>query len=228
MAHQFATDMRQINQALVDLCGAVEQMIEQAVQAMIGRDATLAADVISRDTEIDRDEVQIEENCLTALALHHPVAADLRRVTMMIKVNNELEQMADLACNIAQRGLAIADHGDISIPQLLPQMAEQVSRMVKMSLDAFVAGDPDLAFKVLASDDGIDAINADIIAAIEAWLSESPAAVHDGFHCFSAARHLEQIADHCTSIAEDVIYMVSGEIVRHRRTLSQNAGNAKT
>ena len=226
MANHLAQDLQAAYFQLIELSGSVEQMIEQSVSALMHKDRQTASAVIAGDREIDRREVQIEENCLTILALHQPVAADLRRIAMMLKINNELEQMADLACNIAQRAEALAEQSGFAIPELMTQLADSVRAMVKDSLNAFINSDEHLAYRVLAADDGVDQINAQIIAAVERSLADRAANVSDAMHCFSASRHLEQIADHATSVAEDVIYMVSGDIVRHRRTLSQHTADA--
>ena len=228
MANHLAQDLQAAYFQLIELSGAVEQMIEQSVGALMNKDRQTAAAVIAGDREIDRREVQIEENCLTILALHQPVAADLRRIVMMLKINNELEQMADLACNIAQRAESLAAQSDFTMPELMTGMADKVRAMVKDSLNAFINSDEPLAYRVLAADDEVDQINARIIAAVERSLGERPTNVSEAMHCFSASRHLEQIADHATSVAEDVIYMVSGDIVRHRRTLAQQTADAET
>ncbi len=227
MANHLAYDLQNAYLQLIQLSGSVEQMIDLSVRALIDRNTNLSQQVIASDSDIDRREVQIEENCLTMLALHQPVAADLRRITMMLKINNELEQMADLACNIAQRSGVLATDTRFAIPPQMTDMANMVRDMVTSSMNSFINSDSGQAYRVLESDDRVDAINTDVINNIEASIAEMPSVVVVALHCFSASRSLEQIADHATSIAEDVIYMVTGEIVRHRRTLSEEFLNAK-
>jgi phosphate transport system protein len=222
-----AKDLQSAYLQLIQLSGKVEQMIEQSVVALVNKDQAKADEIIASDTDVDRREVQIEEVCLTMLALHQPVAADLRRITMMIKINNELEQMADLACNIAERTKSLDPSSQFAIPASMAPMAEVVRRMVKDSLNAFINADSALARRVLETDDEVDRLNVQVIHAVEDSIQQVCHSVPEALHCFSASRHLEQIADHATSIAEDVIYMAEGDIVRHRRTLSEESMNAK-
>jgi len=178
-------------------------MIGKSVQSLVERRGSLAAEVIDRDNEVDRGEVRIEEDCLKMLALHQPVAADLRRITTMMKINNDLERMADLACNIAPSGI--------------DQMANMAISMVRRSLDAFVNRDTEMAFRVIKDDDKVDAKNVEVIEVLNSLMSRDSSQIYAAMHCFSASRHIEQIADHAVSVAEDTIYMVDGVIVRHRR-----------
>lgn len=222
-----AKDLQNAYLQLIQLSGKVEQMIEQSVTALINKDQAKADEIIASDSDVDRREVQIEETCLTMLALHQPVAADLRRITMMMKINNELEQMADLSCNIAERTKSLDPSSQFAIPESMAPMAEVVRQMVKDSLNAFISADSSLARRVLETDDEVDRLNVQVIHAVEESIQSVCQSVPEAMHCFSASRHLEQIADHATSIAEDVIYMTEGDIVRHRRTLSEESMNAK-
>jgi phosphate transport system protein len=173
--------------------------------------------VVRRDSDVDRAEVRIEEDCLKMLALHQPVAADLRRVTTMMKVNNDLERMADLACNIAQRADSLCPHPEFPIPSGINEMATMVTRMVRASLDAFVRNDSAMARSVIVMDDPLDAKNVQVIGVLAQSIQNDPTRVEAALHAFSASRHLEQIGDLAVSIAEDVIYMVEGVIIRHRQ-----------
>ncbi|MBM3965058.1 MAG: phosphate signaling complex protein PhoU, partial [Planctomycetes bacterium] len=166
---------------------------------------------------IDRAEVRIEEECLKMLALHQPVAADLRRITTMMKVNNDLERIADLACNIAQRADSLCQFPEFPIPSGINEMATMITKMVRSSLDAFVHRDVELAKSVIEQDDPVDAKNVQVIEKLSQLMSEDTSTIVAALHCFSASRHLEQIADHAVSIAEDIIYMVEGVIIRHRQ-----------
>jgi len=203
--------------SLLKLSGMVEDMIALAVKSLMLRQGILASDVVRRDSEIDRAEVRIEEDCLKMLALHQPVAADLRRVTTMMKVNNDLERMADLACNIAQRADSLCPHPEFPIPSGIDEMATMVTRMVRASLDAFVNNDSAMARSVIVMDDPLDAKNVQVIGVLAESIQKDPSQVEAALHAFSASRHLEQIGDLAVSIAEDVIYMVDGVIIRHRQ-----------
>jgi phosphate transport system protein len=194
-----------------------------AVKSLVERKGALAQEVVRRDSDIDRAEVRIEENCLKMLALHQPVAADLRRITTMMKVNNDLERIADLACNVAQRADSLCVHPGFPIPGGINEMAAMSTRMVRSSLDAFVQRDTELARSVIEEDDAVDAKNVRVIEDLAALMAQDPSQIHPALHCFSASRHLEQIADHAVSIAEDIIYMVDGVIIRHRQPQRLNS-----
>ena len=217
MSLHLSQDLNDAYNSLLRLSGSVEEMIRKSVQSLVERRGTLAAEVIDRDNEVDRGEVRIEEDCLKMLALHQPVAADLRRITTMMKINNDLERMADLACNIAQRADSLCPHPEFPIPSGIDQMATMAISMVRRSLDAFVNRDTELAFRVIKDDDKVDAKNVEVIEVLNSLMSQNSSQIYAAMHCFSASRHIEQIADHAVSVAEDTIYMVDGVIVRHRR-----------
>ena len=217
MSLHLKQDLDEARVSLLKLSGMVEDMIALAVKSLMLRQGILASDVVRRDSEVDRAEVRIEEDCLKMLALHQPVAADLRRVTTMMKVNNDLERMADLACNIAQRADSLCTHPEFPIPNGINEMATMVTRMVRASLDAFVSNDSAMARGVIVMDDPLDAKNVQVIGFLAESIQKDPSQVEAALHAFSASRHLEQIGDLAVSIAEDVIYMVEGVIIRHRQ-----------
>lgn len=224
MSRHLKSDLENAYHRLLALSGEVEEMINVAVQSLMERRTELARRVIEADSEIDRSEVQIEEECLKMLALHQPVAADLRRLTTMMKINNDLERMADLACNIAERSSSLIATTDFPIPDMISDMAEKSVSMVRDSLNAFINLDIDLSYAVIRFDDEVDKMNVSVIEELSETMRRNPNWVEAALNCFSAARHLEQIADHATSVAEDVIYMVNGIIVRHQH----NAPGAST
>jgi phosphate transport system protein len=162
------------------------------------------------------EENHVEEECLKMLALHQPVAVDLRRITAALKINGELERMADLAEDIAERAVQLARPPHIPIPDKLQRMTDLTTSMVRQSLDSFVNLDARLARLVCRLDDEVDRLNQAIIEELIALMQKAPEMVVPGLSLFSATRHLERIADHATNIGEDVIYLVEGEIVRHR------------
>ncbi len=216
MSRHLQKDVDFIHRRLMALFGIVEQMIDKAVRALCEQKVELADEVIATDHDVNQTEVEIEEDCLKILALHQPVAADLRRVASVFKINSDLERIADLACNIAERARCMHQHPYFPIPDQLPVMAKQASKMVRMALDSFVEGDVGLAKEVIRMDAAVDGANLLVIEELQELMKQDRGLVEAALHCFSASRHLERIADHAENIAEDVIYFVDGEIIRHR------------
>jgi phosphate transport system protein len=216
MSKHLQRDLDNLQRDLLTLAASAEEAIAKAIQALQQRDAALARQVIDGDNQIDEDENHVEEECLKILALHQPVAVDLRRIAAAMKINTDLERMADLAEDIAERALHLSQLPEIAIPENLQRMTDLTTAMVRQSLDAFVNLDTRLARLVGRLDDEVDRYNNEIIAELIRAMQTSPEMVEPGLSLFSATRHLERIADHATNIAEDVVYLVEGEIVRHR------------
>jgi phosphate transport system protein len=216
MSKHLERDLDSLQQSLVRLAASVEEALDKAIQALQERDPELAREVIDGDNQIDADENQVEEECLKMLALHQPVAIDLRRIAAAMKINGELERMADLAEDIAERAVHLAGLPPMAVPAKLQRMTDLTTSMVRQCIDAFVNLDARLARTVCRLDDEVDRYNEEIIAELIAAMQASPAQVEAGLSFFSATRHLERIADHATNIAEDVVYLVEGEIIRHR------------
>lgn len=208
-------DLENLQRRVVALAAAVEQAVEGAMRSLFELDAALASTLVESDTPIDMEENAIEEDCLKILALHQPVAGDLRRVAAVLKINSDLERMADLAVNIAERAYALAQGPDVPIPADLRQMTDLTNTMVRNSLDAFVNLNVPLAKRVCRMDDEVDRYNREIIDEVTEFMKETPANVEPGLHLFSVTRQLERIADHATNIAEDVVYLAEGKIIRH-------------
>jgi len=208
-------DLENVQRRVLALASAVEQIVDKSISALFERDATLARSLMESDTPIDMEENVIEEECLKILALHQPVAVDLRRVATIVKINSDLERMADLAVNIAERALALAQGPEVPVPTTFHQMTDLTNTMVRDSLDAFLKLDIALAKRVCRLDDEVDRYNREIIDHVSEFMKQSPDNVDPGLHMFSAARQLERIADHATNIAEDVVYLVEGKIIRH-------------
>jgi phosphate transport system protein len=215
MAIHLHRDLENLQRELLALATSVEEAIQKAVAALTRRDAELAQQVIAGDAEIDQEENLVEEECLKMLALHQPVAVDLRRIAAALKINTDLERMADLAEDIAERVIHLAELPAVPIPAKLQRMTDLTTTMVRHSLDAFVDMDADQARRVCRLDDEVDRYNSEIIEEIIGMMEQSPALVEAGLSLFSATRHLERIADHATNIAEDVVYLVEGTIIRH-------------
>jgi len=216
MSKHLERDLEDLQQTLLTLAASVEEAIHKSIRALQDRDSALAEDVIDGDNQIDVEENHIEEECLKMLALHQPVAIDLRRITAAMKINGELERMGDLAEDIAERALHLASLPPMPGPAKLQRMTDLTTAMVHQSLDAFVNLDARLARTVCRLDDEVDRYNSEIIRELIGAMRETPAIVEQGLSFFSATRHLERIADHATNIAEDVVYLVEGEIIRHR------------
>ncbi len=216
MSKHLERDLENLQKEILTLAASVEEMIYKAIRALQEREVDLARQVIAGDSLIDQQENQVEEECLKLLALHQPVAVDLRRIAAVLKINTDLERMADLAGDIAERALVLARPPFIAIPDDLQRMTDLTTSMVRQSLDAFVNLDSRLARRVCRLDDEVDRYNREIIGEIIDRLRTSPELVEPGMSLFSATRHLERIADHATNIAEDVVYLVEGEIIRHR------------
>lgn len=216
MSRHLQRDIEAINQELLSISSMVEQMIDKATQALNERKYTQGDDVVNSDGYVDEHEVHVEEECLKMLALHQPVAVDLRRIATVMKVNNDLERIADLAVSIAQRAQSIAEFPAFPIPDRLSPMVAIATQMVRGSMDAFVNLDSTYARRIMAMDRQVDQYNCDIIAELQGIMQQKPDLVPAALHCFSAVRHIERIADHATNIAEDVVYLVEGDIVRHR------------
>lgn len=203
---------------LLKMSSAVEESIEQAVQSLVDRDNRLADVVEEGGHHIDEWEVAIEEECLKLLAVQQPVASDLRLVAGIMKINYDLERINDQAVNIAQRARLLNQ-----MPQLkplidIPRMAELARRMVKNALDAFVHRDVALANEVRRIDDTMDALRDQIFRELLTYLNTGvPATVEQGILLILVSRHLERIGDHSSNIAENVVYLVQGHIVRHQQ-----------
>lgn len=221
MSMHLFRDLDQIHHDILTMCAQVEDMIHQAVDHLWHPNADTAAELARKDDEIDAWDVRIEENCLKTLALHQPVASDLRRIATVLKFTNELERIADLGVNIAERGAALADCPQISVPDKLKQMAKMAVDMVHRSIDSYVETDSTVARDVCASDELVDELNRQIIDTLQDTMKQSPDFVAPALHLFSASRHIERVADHATNIAEDVVYLIEGDIIRHQHMTSR-------
>jgi len=215
MARHLRHDLDRLEKRLLLLGARVEDAVRKAISALIERNTDTAQAVIDGDVLIDQEEVEIEEDCLKILALHQPVAGDLRVTAASLKINNDLERIGDLAVNIAKRTMMLDQIGQVSHPADLRPMMEATLRMVRESLDSFVKCDAELARQVLKNDEQVDEMNRTIIGELESKMRSDRSVVDAALRVLSVSKHLERIADHATNIAEDVIYLVEGVIVRH-------------
>lgn len=216
MAEHLHRQLYDLKQAIVYVGSLVEEALDKALRSLVTRNELLAREVVEADENINRMEVSVEEDCLRILALYQPVAMDLRFVVAVLKINNDLERIGDLAKSIAKRSLYLARSREVNVPGEYRHMARCAQQMVKQSLDALVTANAHLARQVRSQDDKVDAFRDRISDMMSARILEHPEQTDVLMKLFSVARHLERLADMATHIAEEVIYMVEGAIVRHR------------
>jgi len=213
-------DVESLKRQILALSAEVEGDLRTAVRAVEQRDEDLARQVVERETRTNAMEVDIEEDCLKMLALHQPVAADLRYIIAVLKINQDLERIGDLAVHIAERGLFLCTQPPINIPFRLGEMADKAQAMLKKVLDAFVNLNGAAAHEVCMADSEIDTMNRGIFEQVKKAVAQNPALFEPLLQIMHIARHLERIADHATNIGEDLIYLIEGRIVRHTDEVS--------
>lgn len=216
MSKHLQNEIEKLKKRTLGLSAVVEESVYRAVKSLKERDAGLAHAIIDTDPDIDQQEVDIEEECQKILALHQPVAHDLRFIIAVLKINAELERIADAAVNIAERVLFLVEQEPLDIPFDYVGMALKAEAMLRKSLDALVNLNARLAYEVIAADDEVDAINRDAYVQIEKGIQANVELTTTYTHLLGISRHIERIADHATNIAEDVIYLIEGVIIRHR------------
>ncbi|MFN8548599.1 MAG: phosphate signaling complex protein PhoU [Candidatus Eisenbacteria bacterium] len=216
MAKHLERDIERLKLNLLALGAKVEESVYRAVQAIEQGDAVAARRVIEEDNQIDAQELEVEEECLKILALHQPVATDLRFIVAVLKIDNDLERIGDLAVNLAERAVLLSKGPRVRSPFDLPNMAVKSQAMLRRSIDAFVNMNAEAARQVCAADDEVDQINREMYHLVLASIKERPDDAESLVHYLTSSRLLERISDHATNIAEDVIYLVEGEIVRHQ------------
>jgi phosphate transport system protein len=215
MSIHFQKELLNLKKAILTLGAMVEEQVRLAAQSLKKNDANLSKKIIMTDSKIDEKEVEIEEECLKVLALHQPVAVDLRFLIAVIKINNELERLGDQAVNIAERVEIIAKQKNPDFIFDYSIMIKKARNMLKMSLDSLVNLDLDLAFKVLSLDDEVDLIKDEAYDEIKIAMALHTDGLGYLINLLLVSRHVERLADHATNIAEEVIYLIEGEIVRH-------------
>lgn len=215
MTRHLQREIVNLKKMILELSTKVDEMVYSALKAVRERRVDLSLAVIEADREIDQFEVEIEEECLKVLALHQPVAIDLRYLVAVLKINNDLERIGDLAVNIAKRARDLSAMPKIDSPVDFAVITEQTKQILEKSLEALVEMDVKVARQVLAADDEIDDLHRDLFRQIQDSIRDDPNHLEILIQYLSVSRNLERIADHATNIAEDVIYMIEGEIVRH-------------
>ena len=209
-------EIGKLKKSLLSLSALVEDTVHGAIRSLRERNRDMARAVIETDTQIDEREVDIEEDCQKVLALYQPVAHDLRFIIAVLKINAELERIGDAAVNIAERVLFMTTQEFIEVPFDYSAMAEKAQAMLHKSIDALIDLDLGLAYAVIDADDEVDAMNREAYQQIEECIRRTPNLVSIYTHLLGISRHIERIADHASNIAEDIVYLVEGKIVRHR------------
>jgi len=215
MARHFHDELEALKQTLLAMGGLVEDQIRRVMRALLERDDALAQEVIDRDQQVNAYDVEVDETCVSLLALHQPTAGDLRFITTAMKIVTDLERIGDQAVNIAQRVLELNREPQLKPYIDLPRMAEKAQHMVKESLDAFVARDTALARKVCAEDADVDALKEQLFRELLTFMMEDPKTIPRAIRLILISRFMERVADHATNIAEMVIYLVDAKMVRH-------------
>jgi phosphate transport system protein len=209
-----------LKKKILSLCALVEESFQSAVKCIDSHDDELARSVITADPIIDEMEVEVEEDCLKLLALYQPVAVDLRYIIASLKINNDLERIGDLTVNIAEETIALSRLPRVDPPAEMLPMAGKVREMVRSSLDCLINLDEELAAKVCDDDDEVDALHRQILDRVQRQNRDTAGTLRQMLHYFQISHNLERIADHATNIAEDTIYMIEGDIIRHRHAES--------
>jgi phosphate transport system protein len=204
-----------LKRKLLLMGGSVESQLQDVLQALIKRDSDLANRVVENDMHVNTLDVDIDETCLRLLALHHPTAGDLRFITTTMKISAELERMSDLAENIAERAIELNEEPQLKPYIDIPRMAEWTIQMVKECLDAFVNRDAELARKVCRDDDFVDDITEQLFRELVSFMLEDPRTITRAARLTFIGKYYERIADHATNVAELVVYLVEGKIIRH-------------
>lgn len=211
----FDDELADLKTKLLRMAGLTEDQIDKALTALVTRDADLARQVIERDHQVNAMDVEIDEDCIRLLALHQPAARDLRLVTTAMKIATELERISDLAENVCERSIELNEEPQLKPYIDIPRMGNLARMMVKESLDAFVKNDGQLARKVLQDDDFVDKLMVQLFRELLSFMLEDPRTTSRAIRLTFIAKYLERIADHATNIAELVVYLVEGKIIRH-------------
>lgn len=215
MHRHFDDELKDLKAKLLRMGGMVEDQIQGALRALVERDSRLAREIIENDRQVNTLDVEVDEDCLRLLALQQPTARDLRLITTAMKISTELERMSDLAENVCERAIELNEEPQLKPYIDIPRMANWALQMVREALDAFVMSDPALARKVTADDDFIDDLTQQLFRELLSFMIENPQTITRAIRITFIAKYLERIADHATNVAELVVYMVEGKIIRH-------------
>jgi len=208
-------EINKLKKMLFEMASSAEEMIAKSIKALQENNMVLAEDVIKSDERLNNMEIDIDNQCIRILALYHPEAQDLRTVTMIMKINNDLERIGDHAVNIAEKTLYLADKPPVKPLIDIPKMADRAIEMLQQSLDSFVNKDPKLAIQVCKKDDEVDALEPQIVRELITYMISDPKTIDRSLSLILIARELERVADLATNIAEDTYYLASGKIIKH-------------
>jgi phosphate transport system protein len=211
----FQEELERLKARLLEMGGLAEEQVRLAVQGLVQRDRALIARVLTSDHPINSLHIEIDSRCFTLIALHQPMAVDLRSIVAAVKINTDLERVGDLAINIAEAALRYANHPPVKRLIDIPNMGTIAQTMLRDALDAFVKRDTALAQQVLSADDELDALKTQIFRELLTYMLQDPTTIEPALDLILISRHLERIGDHATNVAEDVIFMVSARDVRH-------------
>lgn len=215
MTGHMEREIGKLKKSILALAAMVEESVKQAVIALQKKDVALARKIIAGDLAVNQKEVELEEECLKILALHQPVAADLRFIVAVLKINNDLERIGDLAANMADRVVSLENCPAHKVPFDLEAMAEKAELMLEKALDALVNFDINLANEAIKLDDEVDAMHKESFSMVKEKIKQNPEQIDALISYLSISRYLERIADLATNVAEDVVYLIEGKIVRH-------------
>jgi phosphate transport system protein len=218
MQRHFDEELKTLKEKILRMGAMVETQIANSIKALVERDSDLARETIEKDHRVNAMDVEIDENSVELIALHQPMAKDLRFITTAMKISTELERMSDLAENIAERALELNEEPQLKPYIDIPRMAVHAQRMVKEALDAFVNRNVDLAWKVIRDDDFIDGLTHQIFRELVSFMLEDQHTIARAIRITFISKYLERIADHATNVAELVVYLVEGKIIRHTDT----------
>lgn len=215
----FEEELEHLQDTCVRMAGLVEQQIARAIGSLVRRDSDQAREVIARDREVNKLDLDIDELCFKLLALHQPAASDLRFIATAMKATTDLERIGDQAVNISERALELNEEATLKPYIDIPRIADIVMRMVRCSIDAFVRRDTALAKKTIADDDAVDELTHQVFRELLSFMAENPRTIPRATRILFVSKYLERIADHSTNIAEMVVFMVEGKMIRHQEKL---------
>ena len=214
-ARHFQDELDELKGRLLEMGGLAEERLRLAVRSLVDRDGRMVEAVLTGDAAINQLHIEIDDRCFKLLALHQPMAADLRAIVAAVKINTDLERVGDLAVNIAEAAKRYLLHAPVKPLIDIPRMGDIAQRMLRDALDAFVRRDMALAESVLAADDALDALKSQIFRELLTYMMQDTAKIEPALDLILVSRHLERIGDYATNIAEDVIFLVSAKDVRH-------------
>jgi len=223
----FENELQHLQELLLRMGGLVERQIARAIESLVERDSGLAREVIRCDREVNQLDILVDEECLKVIALHQPAASDLRFVTTALKVNTDLERIGDMAVNICERALELNEEPILKPYIDIPRMAKEAAQMVHASLDSFVRGDTRLARAVVEEDEVVDAFAHQLYRELLSYMIEEPRTITRATRILLVSKYLERIADHATNIAEMVVFMVDGKMIRHATSLPEGEPGAE-